>query len=183
MAGDGVVFEFVAAFEEVRQSEIISELFEYSFEPENGVVNTERHPYAVLASQDCDLLRDYEQRLKEGQQSPLNGILLFIARPASDLQTMVQGSELRRRICSNNDERYHCFQACSPDVDLAGEGFPSLVVDFRRFFSLSATSLYWQLGNGAKRRCMLSVPYREHFQSRAAFYLSRVALPQPHDVT
>lgn len=183
MAVDGVVFESVAAFEEVRQSEIISGLFEYSFEPETKLVSADQHQFAVLASQDCDLLRDYEQRIKGGQQSPLNGILLFIARPAADLQTMVQGSDIRRRIRSNNDERHHCFQACLPDVDLSGEGFPSLVVDFRRFFSLSATSLYWQLSNGATRRCMLSVPYREHFQSRAAFYLSRVALPQPHVVT
>lgn len=183
MPGDGVVFESVAAFQEVRQSEVISGLFEYSFEPETNAVNADRHQYAVLASQDCDLLRDYEQRQKEGKQSPLNGILFFIARPAADLQTMVQGNDLRRRIRSNNDERHHCFQACLPEMDLVGEGFPSLVVDFRRFFSLSATSLYWQLGNGAQRRCMLSVPYREHFQSRAAFYLSRVALPQPHVVT
>jgi hypothetical protein len=34
--------------------------------------------------------------------------------------------------------------------------------------------------NGAQRRCRLLVPYREHLQSRLAFYLQRVAIPEPH---
>jgi hypothetical protein len=57
-----------------------------------------------------------------------------------------------------------------------------MMLDFKRCFSLPAKEIYRQtaLPDGAKRRCRLEMPYREHLQSRAAFYLQRVTLLLPH---
>jgi hypothetical protein len=169
---------------ELRQAEILSGVTEYAFDPETGEVEAATHPYCVVLSQDCDLLRDFEDR-KEEKPSPLNGVLIFLARPASDLKDMIKGSDIRKRIIQNNDERYHVLEATPLDFDAFGEGVPALVVDFRRFFTMQSKVLYYQCGleSGAKRRCVLSMPYKEHLQSRLAFYLARVALPSPHNVT
>jgi len=177
---------FGAAHEssELRQAEIITNLTEYVFDPQNGEVEASRHSYCVVLSQDCDLLRDFDDQ-KAGKPSPLNGVLIFLARPATDLRDLVKGSDIRKRIIQNNDERYHVIEAAPAEADALKEGVPALVIDFRRFFTMSAPTLYYQCGleNGANRRCVLSTPYREHLQSRLAFYLARVALPDPHKVS
>lgn len=156
---------------------------EYAFDPESGEVEAATHPYCVVLSQDCDLLRDYEDR-RDAKPSPLNGVLIFLARPAADLKDMVNGG-IRKRIVQNDDQRYHVMEAVPAASDAHGEGIPALVIDFRRFFTMPAKVLYHQcnLEGGAKRRCVLSMPYKEHLQSRLAFYLARVALPVPHNVT
>lgn len=169
---------------ELRQAEILSGLTEYSFDPETGEVDYEMHQFCVVLSQDCDLLRDFEDRQQE-KPSPLNGILIFLARPATDIRDMVKGGDIRKRIIQNNDERYHVLEATPPEHDALSEGLPALVIDFRRFFTLTAKSVYFQCAQpeGAKRRSILATPYREHLQSRLAFYMARVALPTPHQVT
>lgn len=180
----GPVFSRADASCEFRQAEILSGVTEYVYDPQTSEVEAATHPYCVVLSQDCDLLRDFEDR-KEDRPSPLNGVLIFLARPASDLRDMVKGSDIRKRIIQNNDERYHVMEATPVDADASGEGIPALVIDFRRFFTMPAKTLYYQCGleAGAKRRCVLSIPYKEHLQSRLAFYLARVALPSPHSIT
>jgi hypothetical protein len=59
-----------------------------------------------------------------------------------------------------------------------------MILDFKRCFTLPAHDIYRQInpsaGGSARRRSRLEMPYREHLQSRAAFYLQRVTLPLPH---
>jgi hypothetical protein len=44
---------------EIRQAEIITDLAQYTYDPEEGAVET-LHKFAIVLSQDCDLLWDYE---------------------------------------------------------------------------------------------------------------------------
>jgi hypothetical protein len=61
-----------------------------------------------------------------------------------------------------------------------------LVVDFKRYFTLSPQELYRQFRNSetssrCERLCRLDDLWREDFQRRAMSYMQRVALPDPDD--
>ena len=66
------------------------------------------------------------------------------------------------------------LEAADRQVDGIGVGVPAFVVDFKRFFTLPPYELAHRLA-AARRRCRLLPPYLEHFSSRFASYLSRVA--------
>ena len=130
----------------------------------------------------CGLSR----RVTSGQKpSDVNAVLLYELEPAADMKSKVPpGRDIWKRMIQNNDERYHFLEAAPTSQDLAGAGFPEVVIDFKRCFTVPPLEVYRQCGipgsDGAHRRCRLTVPYREHLQNRAAFYLLRVSLPLPH---
>lgn len=163
---------------ELRQSEIITGITQFTYDPIVGEVLETQHPYAIILSQDCDLLRDYEARTNGGP-TVLNGVLFFELEPVDVIRPKLAGGDILRRISRHSEERYHALEQVPPETDLIGEGLPALVIDFRRCYTLPAGEVYRQCAanDGAKRRCRLEMPYREHLQSRAAFYLQRVALP------
>ena len=167
---------------ELRQGEIISSLAQASYDSSAEQVSIVIHPFAVVATQDCDLLWDYEGT-REGKPSDLNGVLLYEAEPADQAKTKLpRGNDIWKRIIQNRDERYHLLESVRADDDCVGEGIPGLIIDFKRFFTLAASEIYRQItiAESARRRCRLEMPYREHFQTRAAFYFQRVMLPEPH---
>ncbi|PWJ87822.1 hypothetical protein C8D77_114113 [Mesorhizobium loti] len=167
---------------EFRQGEIISGIVQYRYYPEDGSVEEIPHAYALIASQDCDLLQDHNSKAATGA-SQLNSVLLYEAHETPILRSQVAGSDIWKRIVQNNDERYHALEAAHARFDLSNVGLPDLVVDFRRFFSISTADLAKQIQAGtAARRCRLEMPYREQFQTRAAFYLQRVGVPEPHKI-
>lgn len=177
------VYAISAPARELRQSEIITNLAQYIYDPtQPDRVEERRHRYAVVVAQDCDLLRDFET----GEGSAVfNGVLLFELMPFDEAKrALPPGRDIWRPIAENNNERYHFFEAVPPGCDLAGEGLPELIADFRKYFALPSRELYRQCSiagpEGAKRRCRLEMPYREHLQTRAAFYFQRVVLPNPH---
>ena len=165
---------------ELRQSEIITNLVQYAFYPPTGEAIETPHAYAIVLSQDCDLLRDY-QAMTAGAPRDLNGVLFFELEPEDEIRPKLAGGDIRRRIERHGEERYHRLGPIPPELDLLQQGLPALIIDFRRCYTLPADEIYRQcaLGreDGACRRCRLEMPYREHLQSRAAFYLQRVALP------
>jgi hypothetical protein len=172
---------------ELRQGEIISDLAQFvpdatQARDEQGNVRGEfvTHSFAVVVSQDCDLLRDFDERA-EGKEGALASVLLYAAQAADEVQADVKSSQLWKRIAQNNNERYHLLEKIGQACDLRGQGIESLVIDFRWFFTLTPLDIYKQIEAGtAKRRCRLDMPYREHLQCRAAFYFQRVMLPVPH---
>lgn len=165
---------------EFRQGEIVSDLVQNIYSPASGELIEQAHPFVIIASQDCDLLQDYNRTIAGGE-SDLNSILCYEARVATEVRTTVAGSDVWKRVVQNNDERYHALQAPPPVADAQEAGLPDLVVDFKRFFAISSEDLRFQIDNGqAHRRTCLQSPYREHFQNRAAAYLQRVGVPEPH---
>ncbi|MEX2741068.1 hypothetical protein AB3480_06425 [Rhizobium mongolense] len=166
--------------QEFRQGEIISGLTQYIFDAETNEISAIQHPYVIVASQDCDLFQDYG-RLESGQDSDLNCILCYEAHLATDVRGRVAGSDIWKRVSQNNDDRYHALQSAAAEYDNLAVGIPDMVIDFKKFFAITNLDLSSQIKKGeANRRTRLKEPYREHFQSRAAFYLQRVALPEPH---
>ena len=165
---------------ELRQSEIITDLVQFTYDPAAGEAIETRHPYAIVLSQDCDLLRDYEAR-SEGRLRVLNGALLFELEPVETARPKLAGPDIFKRIKRHGEDRYHILEAVVTNLDLLGEGLPKLIIDFRRCYTMPPAEIYRQCAleghDGAKRRCRLEIPYREHLQSRVAFYLQRVALP------
>jgi hypothetical protein len=131
-------------------------------------------------SQDCDLLWDFEARLEQKTRE-LTGVLLYEAEPTGQVRARLPGGDILRRIQRHAEERYHLLPAVPPEQDLLGHGLPEMIVDFRRYFTVSPDELYRQLSttddDRAKRRCRLDMPYREHLQVRAAYYFQRVGLP------
>jgi hypothetical protein len=167
---------------EFRQGEIISGIMQYRYDPEDGSVEEIPHAYAIIVSQDCDLLQHHNSMVENGVPQ-IASVLLYEAHETPVLRAQVDGSDIWKRIVQNKDERYHALEAAHPKYDLAGAGLPDLAVDFRRFFSISPVDLAKQVGTGvAVRRCRLEMPYREQFQARAAFYLQRVGVPEPHKI-
>jgi hypothetical protein len=147
------------------------------------LVDVENHAFSVIVSQDCDLDQDHRARA-EGRGAPLPHILFLPAVPVEPFKALLPlGSATWKRVKQNNDPRYHVIQSVIPELDLGGEGLPALGVDFKRCFSVATAEVWFRLREGgARRRCRLSTPWAEHLSSRLAYYLSRVALPQDHEV-
>jgi hypothetical protein len=164
---------------ELRQGEVICNLTQYLYNPEQNSVETIPHPYAVVVNQDCDLLQDYNAR-NGGKGTEINSVLLYIAEPTESKRAQIDG-DIWRRVLSNSNDRYHLLSKSPASCDLSDAELPSLIIDFKGFFTLPPDEVYRQCAAGeATRRTRLEMPYREHLQCRAAFYFQRVMLPEQH---
>ena len=167
---------------EIRQGEIISNVTHhaYAIKPDGtDGFDMRQVGFVVVMTQDCDLLRDHNSR-RIGQSGVISGVLLYEAEhaPTSRARFTINTSDWRK-VSAHNMERFHLLQAASPECDLQFVGLPNLLIDFRRYFTVRPEELERQISieNGACRRCRIETPYREHLQTRAAFYFQRVALP------
>src|SRR5262245_18048578 len=151
---------------ELRQGEILSDVTEYRYDSQSRDVKVEMHKYVLVATQDCDLVEDYSAQV--------GTVLLYKAYPAEDVRTTLpQGRDIWKRVIQNKDERYHLLESVEASNDRSGQGLPALIIDLRQLFTIPAIELYRQITaatQSARRRCRLEMPYREHFQCRAAFY-------------
>jgi hypothetical protein len=141
------------------------------------------HPLAVTISQGCDLEQDFHARRGTvNADKAIPSVLFCEVIAASQLRGLLpRDSKIWARVSQNNDERYHFFQEIRQDFDAAGDGLGELGVDFKRYFTIPTDEVYYRIRTGeAKRRCYLVSPYLEHFCRRFANYISRVALPTPH---
>ena len=102
------------------------------------------------------------------------------ATQAEQFIDTIKGSDIKKRIRQNKDERYQYLRVVQPEQDALGEGFPGLLLDFKRYFTLSTGDLYNQVQTTAKRRAVLSPSYLEHLSTRFFYFQARVALPQDH---
>lgn len=167
---------------ELRQSEIISNLSQIIYDRATNNTVSIDHSFAVVMTQDCDLLWDYDNRQK-GAAGTLSSVLLYAAEPTQEARANVPpGRDIWKRIVQNSDEGYHLLERIPPECDTLGHGIDSLLIDFKNFFTLPPEDVYQQCAAGtAVRRSRLEMPYREHLQCRAAYYFQRVTLPAPHE--
>ena len=167
----------------LRQGEILCDVVE-SIGFKSEIIST-TYPFAIVASQDCDL----HQESTKGNRAELNEpdlprVLLCLAQEAANTKTSIMGSEKWKRIASNQEARYHFFEAVSAEQDAAGKGIAELAVDFKRYFAIPTIDIYAQIESvKSMRRCVLASPYKEHFQSRFVSFLGRVGLPEDHRST
>ena len=187
-AGHGAVKSYAIddPTRELRQSEILTGLVQNEYDLTSVAgdgVRQRSHEYAVVCSQDCDLLRDYEARTA-GTPTTINGVLIYEAEPADQARERSGlSSKEWKRVRQNKDERYHYLPEVPAGLDRLAVGLPALILDFRRFFTMPPDVIYGQVEQRqtAQRRCRLETPFREHLQARLAFYLLRVALPDIED--
>lgn len=164
---------------ELRQCEILSNVRQWLYDG-GQEVSAIIHKFCVIVTQDCDLLWDYESRQASKTDNHLSGVLLFEAENYETKRfSLGAGTEPKNVARQNKNERWQFLPTVPAECDCSGTGIPELLIDFKRFFTLPPQELYrqCQMANGAVRRTRLLVPYREHLQARAAFFMQRVSLP------
>lgn len=175
---------------ELRQSEILTNLVQHSFDSVTGENIFTPHDFCIILSQDCDLLNHYNQTMQDadgeaGAQAFLppviNGVLLFELQEmsAENLKALNKGRKDVRAMRQNEQPRFQTLDAVTANFDLETAGLPELLVDFRHYFTLPPVEIYRQIqkADGARRRCRLGDLFRENLQNRLANYIQRVALP------
>lgn len=176
----------------LRQGEVLSDVVEWRLAPECLAPDAEPlfvpivHPYAIVLTQDCDLHWDHRARFPAdpNDQTRLEDKkipnVLFCQADKAETMRGARGfkSDIWRRITSNSDERYQVLPEVPPVLDRAGEGIPSLVLDFKLLFTVPSDELYYRLGSEAKRRCFLRPPFLQSLSSRFSYFMGRVALPE-----
>ncbi|WP_298524248.1 hypothetical protein [uncultured Methanobrevibacter sp.] len=155
-------------------------------------------PYGVVLSQDCDLNQDYNsqkeyERLnleKNDKNNPnLNSKLLpsILICPAYDAEQLRKGEHLQhidipmneisktrktpwKNILQNQTPRYHYLKESEEF------GIPDLVLDFKRYYSVSRDYLY----SIYTKHYFISINelYREDLSDRFFNYQSRIGLPK-----
>jgi len=166
----------------LRQGEILSDVCERrqtlaSLTSDSPQIEEIRHPFCIIASQDCDLEQDNEVRQgrKSGNDKLIPNVLILQAVTKDELLVaLAPGGEIRKRVLKNREDRYQILERIEATCDFQRLGLPSLGVDFKRYFTVPTDELYAQLNREAKRRTQLNSNYLEHFNQRFAGYLSRV---------
>ncbi|MFH1436610.1 MAG: hypothetical protein ABIJ56_12950 [Pseudomonadota bacterium] len=170
----------------LHQGEVLSNVILAQLDPaslHDPIVNYITHPYAIVLSQECDLYWDFRGRSEAAFVSKKIPQILFCEVITAETLRGREGinAGLWKHMRENKDERYHFLQKVEPPQDGSAEGIPELGIDFKRYFTLSTEELYKRIENEeTKRRFRLKSPYTEHLNSRFAHYISRVALPIPH---
>jgi hypothetical protein len=170
---------------ELRQGEILTNVTHHSHALDadgRPGLTARRVGYVVVATQDCDLFKDFKSRVG-GASGIISGALLFEAEDAPKAKDRMKiGGKEWKPIANNTVERFHYLLAGSSETDLTDAALPELLVDFRRYFTVLPAEIERQIEAGAAcRRSRLNRPFRDHLQNRAAFFLQRVALPDDYN--
>jgi hypothetical protein len=176
----------------LRQGEILTNVVQYYPVGSEGSDNSEQvsfkrivHPYAIVATQDCDLDWDYRARQSEDGQATklLNSIILCVVDTAKTVRGIGNiNSKEWNLVEKHRHEQFYFFEKIHDECDLEQEGLPELTADFKRVFGIEAADLYRQIDLAiALRRSTLSSPYLEHFSRRYSSFHSRVALPSQYE--
>ncbi len=195
---------------EILSNVVITRLTESAVLTGEPEIEIEAHPLAIVLTQDCDLLQDYDLRkeledlrraLAEAGDAEKDALRQKIAKKTANLLPCVllcqmtvlehvknlnQGSDLWKPIRANANERFHVMCEVLRCEDNLNTGLPPLAVDFRKYFSIPTSELYNCISERvpqkrlSRRRCKLLPPYREHLVTRFCNYLGRVSLDPPH---
>lgn len=173
----------------IRQGDIFRDL-EFRFVNDDGSTGSIAFPFWVVLTQDCDLEQDYSAKKnladpaytgKKNQDKLIQTVLACPAFVADQLKegthmsdvswTMERwSSDLWKPIKGNNNARFHMLPQ-NTEFSL-----PDLVIDFKRFFTLPREYCY---SNASSRAASVDDLFKEAISQRFAYYLSRVALPEP----
>jgi hypothetical protein len=182
---------------ELRQGEILGPVVDLrtsnaaaTINGEEALVDRRPHVRVLVMTADCDLLRDFENRLPGVEQKighRLEHILICDVYTIDELNGVTSatyGTREWKFINANGHERYHRFPEAvigipiqpadgTPAADLAK--LPELYLDFKRSFGIPAESLYDQITAGLTAR-VARVPdvYIQDLAHRLYGFLSRV---------
>jgi len=141
------------------------------------------HPVSIVMTPDCDLDWDFQSRQSgERVHKQIPNVLFLEVMIADDIRLQAGiNRDIRKRIYANADPRWQYLEAVPLELDAIGKGLPSMVLDFKRLFTVPTIDVYRQLSdNSATRRACLNSPFAEHLASRFFAFQARVALPREH---
>ena len=185
----------------LRQGEILTEIIEHSVvlpcdEYSVGMeypVHSEKHPYVIVLTQDCDLNQDYlarftvdaafngpnmEKKFRDsGDKYLLSHVLVCVAQSNTEIREVNDmNSAIMKRVDNNQDERFHRLGPWQIPGEKNNE--LDLYIDFKRIFSLPTSSLYDSVYKKNDRRLALVHKLNVlDISHRLSCFLSRVALP------
>jgi len=179
----------------LRQGEILTDVIQYKpvandLREENQDLSFEPivHPFAIVATQNCDLEWDYNNRQGNKVQpyKSLNSVILCEIFTAQEIRNISDKSVMNKDkwdlVKKHNHERYYFFEKIPSACDMEQVGLPELTADFKRIFGIDAAFLYRQIEVGmVKRRSILVSPYLEHFSRRYHSFHERIALPSQYE--
>ncbi len=179
--------------EQLHQGELLRQVWEWvaRYDNEGEVIGAEPrvHKLAVIATQECDLEQDFQERENDPMvETELRSILLCRAAPAEGPQGLREQHKLTSRfwelVRSNRAERYQYLAEVPVEADAAEKGHKPILVDFKSYFTVRTLELYRQIRatdeDSAALLTVLNVPWREHLQQRFVSYQARVGLPLDH---
>jgi hypothetical protein len=175
------------------QGEILQDIVQLkatleSIQNPNGEIEilTVNHDFAVVMTQDCDLLKDFNRREAEQAGTQPNVLFCDLYHAAVLKAKINEETPIGRRewklIAQNLNERFQYLQRMEPGDDLQATGMPALAIDFRLYFTIPTDELYHRLTQEIHRRARLNSPYIEHLAQRFFKFQARVALPSDHAV-
>ncbi len=176
----------------IRQGEILSNVKQIALLSESdgldggNEISIVEHPYCIVVSQDCDLDWDFRERKGDSKtynsSKLLNCILFCEADTARAVRDNTNAGGWKKIPCNNEVSKFHFLERIPRDLDLAREGIPELVTNFRRIFAVESDYLYRCIESGeVSRRSVLVSPYLEHFCGRFHNYQGRIALPSQYE--
>ena len=181
----------------LRQGEIIAGIWEHQSDSapvevlEGSGISFDpiSHPLLMVMTPDCDLLWDYEGRIRaqsEGQPigdarddpGVLPHVLLCDLFSHEEIRPRFTGqSDIWRRIRQNQNERYHHLPT-APVGDTADEVLPDLYLDFKKILTLPTHRFYEGLESASIKRLAIMPPiYLQDLMHRFYAFLGRVGVP------
>ena len=185
----------------LRQGEILTDIYEHSVvlpcdeysEGMESPVHSKKHPYVIVLTQDCDLNQDYLARFTDdatfdgpdmekkfrdsGDKYLLSHVLVCVAQSDTEIkQANDMNRDIMKRVKNNQNERFHRLGPWQ----IPGEknNKLDLYIDFKRIFSLPASSLYDSVYKKNERRLALVHKLNVlDISHRLSCFLSRVGLP------
>lgn len=171
------------------QGEVLANLVEWKVvinDRGEAEADAEVHPFAVVLTQDCDLLQDDDARQDAGldaqkrENRQLSHLMVVVAGVFEGSKKF-DNSRVRAHAKTNQDARFHYLAPATREQDRLGIGIPALVLDFKRIFSVRMDAVLDSVGRGETvRRTVMQTPYVEHLNVRVGHFLQRVPLPVDH---
>ena len=137
------------------------------------------HPRVVVVSADCDLLKDFGNRV-DGKvvrvAHALPHILLCDLYSSDELVPVLPtafGGKEMAKVDGNQHERYHCLPEAA--VETTTTIVPKLYLDFKKCFGLPPEHIYHSIGHGVLTRIGCIGPvFLQDLTHRLYGFLSRV---------
>jgi len=159
-----------------------SEIEDLSNETKTVPAYQTHYPFAIVVSQDCDLVWDWDARNQNQTEIGPNIITHILFCELFEKQEVRYREGMNPRLWdwieSNQHERYHHFDE-APIGESGEDSLPHLYADFKRTFSLPVDYTYWLIStDNSTRKAVLVNPYLRDFIHRLHSFLSRVPLPE-----
>lgn len=147
-------------------------------------------PLAVILTQECDAVQDYDNRIKNNDNTDVCNhqyLLSVIAAPVYNIEDIKEGLHLEnlnlkykrlnsdemKKIKQNREARYHYMK-----IEVAPTKYIEYIIDFKHYFTINVEQAINHKKNKDNFQFTLDNLFKESVSQRFANYLSRIGLPE-----